>query len=372
MFDPFAICRPELRTIEPYQPGKTTEQIEVQFGVRDAVKLASNENLLGPSKRVAEMLAGATGDICFYPDGNGQALKDLLAAHHNVSSQQITLGNGSNEVLEFVSRAFLTPGKSAVYSEHAFAVYDLVTKLSGANSLIASPLPADDKHMPYGHDLAALSALVEENTSVIFIANPNNPTGTWLAESGLYDFIRGIPEQTIVVVDEAYAEYVVESDYLSCVKWLGEFPNLVVTRTFSKLFALAGLRIGYALSSPAIADVLNRLRQPFNVNMLAQRAAALALSDREHIDKSIAVNTGGMAVLQKGLQDMGITCLPSAANFICCEVGDAQSVYQRLLEQGVIVRPIAGYNLPNHLRVTVGLPEQNERFLNAMQRAMAT
>lgn len=367
-FDPFTICQAGLCDITPYQPGRTAQQIEEKFGIRNALKLASNENLLGPGERVVELLRGLTGNICFYPDGGGQALKELLAAHYKVTCSQITLGNGSNEILELIARGFLAPGKSAVYSQHAFAVYSLVTKLSGADALVASSRSVADANMPYGCDLAAINALIEPTTAVVFIANPNNPTGTWLSASELYDFMRGVPKNTIVVMDEAYAEYVEESDYSSCIGWLAEFPNLIVTRTFSKLFALAGLRIGYALSSTAIADILNRLRQPFNVNVLAQKAAAAAISDQAHIDKSVALNREGLAVLRKGLEDMGIACLPSAANFICYEIGDAQLIYQRLLENGIIVRPIDGYHLPHHLRVTVGLPEHNERFLDAMRR----
>ncbi len=369
-FDPFALCQPGLRDIKPYQPGSTAEQIEEKFGIRDALKLASNENLLGPSERVAQALNDGGKEARFYPDGAGRALKELLAAHCDVTPAQITLGNGSNELLELIARGFLAPAKSAAYSQHAFAAYELVTKLSGAKAVVAAARSPADESMPYGCDLAAMGAAIGPATAVVFIANPNNPTGTWLATSELYDFVRAVPANTIVVIDEAYAEYVEAPDYPSCAGWLAEFPNLIVTRTFSKLFALAGLRIGYAVSSPAIADILDRLRQPFNVNALAQAAAAVALSDRAHIAKSIALNREGLAILREGLEGMNLACLPSAANFICCEVGDAQSVYKRLLEQGVIVRPIGGYDLPCHLRITVGLPEHNERFLSAMRRVM--
>lgn len=369
-FDPSSLCQPSLCDITPYQPGRTAEQIEAQFGVRNAVKLASNENLAGPGECAVRVLTEASPDAGFYPDSGGRELKRLLAKRHGVAPDQITLGNGSNEVIELVGRCFLAAGKGAVYSRHAFAVYPLVTRISGANAQVAPARAADDG-MPYGHDLAAMLELAGRNTAVVFIANPNNPTGTWLTSSELHEFIRALPGHVVVVVDEAYAEYVNEAGYPDCTQWLGEFPNLVVTRTFSKLFALAGLRIGYALSSADIAGLLNRLRQPFNVNALAQKAAAAALFDRAHIDASIAANREGLALLGKGLRDIGVPCLPSVANFVCCEVGDAAAVYERLLHEGIIVRPVAEYNLPRHLRVTVGLPEHNARFLDAMKRVMA-
>ncbi|MDD9807508.1 MAG: histidinol-phosphate transaminase [Gammaproteobacteria bacterium] len=364
-FDPLDYCRPGLAGLAPYEPGKPPGALERELGVRDAVKLASNENLRGPSPQALAALRRALTDVHFYPDGGGHQLKELLAARHGVAPGQITLGNGSNELLELTARCFLGPAAAAVYSRHAFAVYALVTQASGADARVAAPLPAADA-MPCGNDLEAMLEQVNDATAVVFIANPNNPTGTWAGEAALRGFLRRLPRRVVAVVDQAYAEYAAGADCPDAAAWLGEFPNLIVTRTFSKVFALAGLRIGYALSSPAMAELLNRLRQPFNVNGPAQCAAAAALGDRRHLDDSVRANAAGLARLRDGLSRLGVACLPSAANFLCFEVGDdARRVYDELLVRGVIVRPLANYKLPRHLRVTVGLPEHNERFLDA-------
>ncbi len=364
-FDPLDCCRAGISGLAPYQPGKPPQQLERELGVRDAVKLASNENLRGPSPKVAAALRQALGEIHFYPDGGGHELKALLAAHHGVAPGQVTLGNGSNELLELAGRCFLGPGAAAVYSRHAFAVYALVVQASGAEARVAPPLPASDA-MPFGHDLEAMLGRVNDATAVVFIANPNNPTGTWAGQDALRGFLRRLPRRVVAVVDQAYGDYAAHADCADAAAWLDEFPNLIVTHTFSKIFALAGLRIGYALSSPAMADLLNRLRQPFNVNAPAQCAAAAALGDRRHVDESVRANAAGLARLREGCARFGVSGLPSAANFLCIEVGgEARRIYEELLARGVIVRPLTNYELPGHLRVTVGLPEHTERFLDA-------
>ena len=369
-FNPYDICMPELCDIVPYQAGDSAQQIEAQFGIRNALKLSSNENLLGPGDKVKAMLTHALGEINFYPDGGGDELKATLAKHYDLSAQQVTLCNGSNEALEFIARCFLSSGKNAICAEHAFAVYKTVIKLSGASAKIALPNSTTDS-MPYGHNLEEMLKLVDQSTRLIFIANPNNPTGTWISHSELYRFMLALPTNIPVVIDEAYAEYVDSPDYPNSIDLLSEFDNLIITRTFSKIFGLAGLRVGYTLSSIEIAHILNAIRQPFNVNMLAQKAAKTALSDVEHIQKSREINKQGLQFLQAELKNMGIACLPSCANFVCFEAGNADAVYKGLIKKGVIVRPIANYNLPQYLRVTIGLPEHNERFLEAVKSVLA-
>ena len=365
-FDPRDYCRPGIADLAAYEPGTSGARLANEPGAGDALTLASNENLLGPSARVLEALRGALGDVHFYPDGAGLRLKESLARRHGVTPAHVTLGNGSNEVLELAARCFLGPGDEAVWSRHAFAVYALATQAAGAVSRVAPPRPASDA-MPYGHDTDAMLERVNDATRVVFIANPNNPTGTWIGADALHDFLRRLPRRVVAVVDQAYAEYATPADYPEAAAWLDEFPNLIVTRTFSKVHALAGLRVGYALASPAIGDLLNRLRQPFNVNALAQHAAAAALADEEHVAASVAANAAALAQLRAGCARLGVACLPSAANFLCLEIGDdAQRVYRRLLERGVIVRPLSNYGLARHLRVTTGRPEHNERFLEAL------
>jgi len=358
-----------VRGLEPYVPGKPLEELERDYGIRDAIKLASNENPLGPSPAVLAAMRGELGSVALYPDGSGFRLRRALAAKLGVLPEQITLGNGSNDVLVLLAETFLGPRTHAVYSEYAFLVYRLAVQATGAGATIAAALPADDAQ-PYGHDLDALRAALDAHTRLLFIANPNNPTGTAIEAARLRRFLAGVPADVVVVLDEAYREYASHPDGES-VSWLGEFPNLVITRTFSKIHALAGLRIGYAVSDPGIADLLNRVRQPFNVNSIALAAAEAALADSEHVVRSREVNARGMAQLSAGFAQLGIRVPRSAGNFVLADLGrPAGPVYERLLRQGVITRPVANYGLPRHLRVTVGLPEQNERFLGALRTAL--
>ena len=359
-----------VRGIAPYVPGKPLEELEREYGVKDSVKLASNENPLGPSPKVLAAIAQASAELGLYPDGNGFRLKQAIAQHMRCAMEQITLGNGSNDLLEMAAEAFLTPDTEAVYSQYAFAIYGIVVQATGAVARVAPAYP-EGHPMALGHDLDAMRKLVNERTRVVFVANPNNPTGTWAAKNALKSFIADLPQTTTVVVDEAYAEYVDHPEYPSASEWLDEFPNLIVTRTFSKAYGLAGLRVGYGLAHPAISDMLNRVRQPFNVNSLALAAAVAALADSEHLARSVALNRQGMQQLLAGFTRLGVRYYPSIGNFLLVDCGrPAAQVYDALLRLGVIVRPIGGYGLPTHLRISIGAPAQNERLLAALQSVL--
>jgi histidinol-phosphate aminotransferase len=355
--------------IAPYIPGKPLEEVEREYGIRDSIKLASNENPLGPGKKAREAMASAISAVGLYPDGNGFALKQALALKHGCDISCITLGNGSNDVLVMLAESFLTPSVEAIYSQYGFAVYPIAIQATGATARVAKALPDSDA-MPLGHDLNAMRALISERTRLVFIANPNNPTGTWLSASALEEFVGSVPSHVIVVIDEAYIEYA-GPEFADASKWLARYSNLVVTRTFSKAYGLAGLRVGYALSNPHIANVLNRVRQAFNVNAIALSAARAALEDIEHLQKSVAMNDAGMKQLAEGLANMPVRVLPSAGNFVLVDCGrSALAIYEAMLRQGVIVRPVANYGLPNHLRLTIGTGEQNERMLAAFAHAL--
>jgi histidinol-phosphate aminotransferase len=330
---------------------------------KDIVKLASNENPRGIGPRTRAAIERTLGELSRYPDGNGFELKDALARRHGVDMSQIVLGNGSNDVLEMVALAFLGPGRAAVYAQHAFAVYPLATQAAGALGIEVS---ARD----YGHDLAAMRQALRTDSRVVFIANPNNPTGTLLSADALHAFLESVPETVAVVLDEAYVEYLDPTERAPSLAWMAEFPNLILTRTFSQAYGLAGLRVGYALARPEVADLLNRVRQPFNVNSLALAAAAAALDDAEFLAESKRVNDAGMVQLTEGFRKLGLAWIPSRGNFVSVRVGEAARVFQALLRRGVIVRPVANYGMPEHLRVSVGLPEQNARFLTALAETL--
>lgn len=353
-----------VRAIAPYQPGKPISELERELGLREVIKLASNENPLGPSPRALAAVREALPELARYPDGNGFELKRALSRKLGVTMDQVVLGNGSNDVLELVARVFLAPGLCAVYSQHAFAVYPLAVQAIGAQGI---EVPARD----YGHDLEAMLDAIEEHTRLVFIANPNNPTGTLVSPAQLLAFLRRVPPTVVVVLDEAYYEYLPQDMKSHSETWIGEFPNLVVTRTFSKVYGLAALRVGYALASPRVADLMNRLRQPFNVNTLGQVAAVAALEDTEFVAKSVALNRAGMIQITAGLMELDLAFIPSYGNFVCFRVGDADGVYQKLLRKGVIVRPVTSYGLPEHLRVSVGLESENARFLTALREVLA-
>ncbi len=369
-FDPVSLAAPGVRTLAPYVPGKPISELEREYGVSDSIKLASNENPLGPGPRALEAIARATREIGLYPDGGGYELKRALARKHAIGPECITLGNGSNEILVMIAEAFLTPDSEAVYSQYAFAIYHISVQATGAAGRIATA-HGPENTMPFGHDLDEMARLITPRTRLIFIANPNNPTGTWIDRSALKRFIASAPSTALIVVDEAYIEYVEDPQFPDASRWLQEFPNLIVTRTFSKAYGLAGLRCGYALSHPRVADVLNRVRQAFNVNSLALAAACAALEDVEHLRQSVTVNREGMAQLQAGFSALGLSQSPSRGNFILvdCE-RPAHAVYDAMLRQGVIVRPVGAYQLPNHLRISIGTREQNARMLSALKSAL--
>ena len=355
---------PSVRGLEPYQPGKPIEELEREYGVTHAIKLASNENPLGPSAQAVSAARAALSDIHRYPDGNGFALKTALARKLGVIPESITLGNGSSDILEFLARAFVQPENEVVFSEHAFALYPIVTRAVGAKPVVT-------KARDWGHDLAAMRAAVNARTRLVFIANPNNPTGTWIKARELESFMQAMPAHVLVAIDAAYFEYVQEPEYPNTIGWGMRFPNLVTTRTFSKAYGLAGLRVGYGVSSPAIADILNRVRPPFNVNSVALAAATAALDDDAHVTAAVQTNRQGRDQLTGAIAKFGLKFIPSVGNFVCvdCE-RPAAPVYERLLRAGIIVRPLANYGMPNHLRVTVGLPEENERFIKALEQAI--
>ena len=363
--------------LAPYVPGKPLDELERELGIQGAIKLASNENPLGPSPAALHVLREHAANVHLYPDGNGFKLKQALAQTLGVGIDSITLGNGSNDVLDLIARAFLGQDmgkhRGAVFSEYAFAVYAISTQAVGGLAQVAQALPADHAQQPYGHDLAAMRAAITEQTRVVFLANPNNPTGTWVEKDALYAFIASVPADVLVVVDEAYIEFVDEdSDFPNALAWLAEFPNLIITRTFSKIHGLAGLRVGYAVSHPQVAEVLNRVRQPFNVNLLAMDAAIAALSDSEHIERTRKLNSAGLAQVRAGLANLGLSALPSMGNFLCIDMRrPAHVVYDALLRQGVITRPVAGYGLPQHLRVSIGTEAENARFLEALKIVMS-
>lgn len=356
--------------LTPYVPGKPIEELERELGVTDALKLASNENPLGASPKAREAVLASLDELASYPDGNGLALKSVLARRLDLQVDQITLGNGSNEILELVARAYLGPGREAVFPAHAFAIYPLVTRAVGAESRVTAVNPPGHAQ-PYGCDLDALLAGINERTRVVFLANPNNPTGTWLEHDEVRRLLEAVPASVLVVLDEAYVEYAEVPGYGPALDLLARFPNLIVTRTFSKVYGLAALRIGYSVSNPQVAEILNRVRQPFNTNTLAQAAAVAALDDREHVGASVRMNTAGLEQLGTAFDARGLAHIPSAANFISVDVGrDADIVYQALLREGVIVRPIANYGLPRHLRITVGREQDNARVVAALDRVL--
>ncbi len=355
--------------LHPYQPGKPIGELEREYGVNNIIKLASNENPLGPSPRALAAMHDVLDDVWLYPDGNGFELKQKLAAKHAVATDRITLGNGSSDVLEFAVRVFVNSGDEVLFSEHSFALYPILTQAVGGKGIVA---PAKN----WGHDLEAMRARVSERTKVIFIANPNNPTGTWVSATELEAFLSEVPEHVLVVVDEAYFDYAIDPDtgadnYPDCSGWVDRYPNLMVARTFSKSYGLAGLRVGYAVSHPQVAELMNRVRPPFNVNSVALVAAAAALDDREHLSRSVSMNASGLKQLASGFDVLELEYIPSVGNFISVDLGrNSAPVYEALLREGVIVRPIANYGLPDHLRVTVGKKDENERFLSALKKVL--
>ncbi|MDR2186495.1 MAG: histidinol-phosphate transaminase [Azonexus sp.] len=355
---------PYIRAISPYQPGKPITELAREMGipVERIVKLASNENPLGMSPQAREAVDKAIAGIERYPDQFDLVAK--IAARGKVDAKQVVLGNGSNDVLDLAARVFLAPGRSAVFAQYAFAVYPLATLSAGAELIAA---PARD----YGHDLAAMRAAIRPDTRLVWIANPNNPTGNFLPYAEVRAFLETVPREVVVVLDEAYNDYLPPTDRVDAAGWIEDFPNLVICRTFSKIYGLAGLRVGYALAAPAVADLMNRVRQPFNVNNLALAAAVAALDDDAFLAASYQQNRSGMAQIIAGLDSFGLEYIAPHGNFVTFKLSDAAAVNQRLLRQGVIVRPLGGYGLPDWLRVTIGTTAENSRFLEALGQALS-
>jgi histidinol-phosphate aminotransferase len=361
----FELAPEYIRSIAAYQPGKPISDLAREMGLdpQSIVKLASNENPLGMSPKAHEAVMDAMGDIARYPDGGAIELRLRLASLYQVNPNQIVFGNGSNDILELVARTFLTPQDEAVFSEHAFAIYALASQAVGAKGIAA---PAKD----FGHDLEAMLGSIHDKTRVVFIANPNNPTGTLIPKNILRDFIERVPKEVLIVLDEAYDEYLLDQDKSEAISWVNTFDNLLVSRTFSKAFGLAGLRLGFAVTSEPVANLMNRVRQPFNVNGLAQVAAIASLDDEAFVERSRALNQAGMKQITDGLKALGLSYIPSFGNFVSFEVPNVAEVNLNLLKSGVIVRPIANYGLPSYLRVSIGLFSENASFLEVLGNSL--
>lgn len=360
-----------IQALHPYQAGKPVEELERELGISSAIKLASNENPWGCSALVTEAVNKTLKDISLYPDANAFYLKQALAKKYNVLENQITIGNGSNDILDLLARTFLTVGDEAIYSEYAFLVYPLVVQAVGATARIAKAFPSEHEQ-PYGHDLNAMLALINDKTKIIFIANPNNPTGTWFDKAALDSFIKKVPTSIVIVLDEAYCEYVNEASYPNGLDFLSGYDNVVVTRTFSKIYGLASLRVGYAISHSSICDVLNRVRQPFNGNAIALSAAQVSIDDDDFVRECNHNNTQALNDFTKYLDEKGLSYIPSVANFLTVNFGeDAIQVYEALLQKGVIVRPVSNYQLNYYLRISMGTEEEMARLKQALDDVLS-
>ncbi|MCZ6463378.1 MAG: histidinol-phosphate transaminase [Proteobacteria bacterium] len=354
------LLNPHILSLEPYQPGKPVEELERELGITGSIKVASNENAWGPSPAALVALRRALDDANRYPDGACFALRDRLARERGVDPEQLVFGCGADELLELLAKCFLAPGDEVVYAWPSFAMYPIVVQGNGGTP-VPVPLGAD-----LVHDLPAMANAVGPLTKLVIVCNPNNPTGTSVGAEAFDRFARALPESVVLVVDEAYAEYARRPDFPDALAWIGRRPGTVVLRTFSKLYGLAGLRIGYGIADPELASYLQRARHPFNVNRLAEVAALAALDDGEHVEKTLRGNAEGIEYLTRELGALGIEVWPSDANFLLARTGAA--VYEKLLRDGVIVRPLHGFGMPDHVRITVGLPEENERVVKALRR----
>lgn len=349
-----------IRTLVPYAPGKPVEEVEREYGIAGSVKLASNENPLGPSPKALQAIREKMHQLHLYPDGNCYYLKLGLAAKLRAQAENLIFGNGSNELIELSVRTFLKPGDEAIMAHQAFVVYRLVVQAAGG---ICRIVPLRD----YKHDLMGMARAITPKTRMIFLANPNNPTGTIYRKEEWERFLEQITPDVMLIVDEAYFEYVTESDYPNSLGYHAPERNILTLRTFSKLYGLAGLRIGYGSGRKEIVDLMQRVRQPFNVNAAAQWAALAALDDNDHVKRSLEVNGEGMRYLTAEIGRLGLEQIPSAANFVLVRVGDGQKVFQELLKRGVIVRPMEAYDFPHHIRVTIGTKAENERFIECLK-----
>ena len=353
--------KPGIDTIQPYQGGKPIEEVQRELGITDIIKLASNENPLGPSPIAVQAIAESAAQVHLYPDSNAYYLKRDLAQHLGISPELLILGNGSNDVLQLIAEAYIAPGDEVIYAAGAFVVYSLVTKLCDATAVVV-PMVNDT------HDLSAMATAITDKTKVIFVANPNNPTGTMVTADETAAFMEQVPDDVLVVFDEAYYEYVARPDYPQTLPYVLEGRNFIITRTFSKIYGLAGLRIGYGIAPPMLVETLNRVRQPFNCSLLGQAAARAALKDTAHVKESQKSNAAGKAFLYKAFDNMGLPYIQTEGNFIMLHVEPSGAeITDALLKQGVIVRPMAGYGYPNTIRVTIGTQQENERFIEALK-----
>jgi histidinol-phosphate aminotransferase len=356
---------PFLKSLPVYQPGRPIEEVARELGLPagSIIKVASNENPFGPSPLAVAAMQTALAGVNLYPDGNAFYLKQKLAAKLGVEPANLVLGNGSNEILEFVAHALLAPEANAVVSQFCFAVYPIVTKLFGANLIT---VPAKN----YGHDLPAMLRAITPQTRIVFVANPNNPTGTLAPREDLIKFVNAVPDDVLLVMDEAYIEFLDDPlDLVSLIR-LGARKNLILMRTFSKIYGLAGLRIGYGIGNPEFIAALEKIRQPFNINLLAQTAALAALDDKEHVRKTRVNNFAGLDFFERAFRDLKLEFVPSHANFILARVDEGQRVFEAMQKQGVIVRPMGGYQLPEWIRISIGTPKENERCLGALKSAL--
>ena len=352
--------KPWIAALTPYQPGKPIDELERELGISDVVKLASNENPLGPSPRAIEAVQRVLAGVHRYPDGASFALRSKLVAKLGVAPEQLVFGCGADELLELVAKSFLGPGDEAVFAWPSFAMYPIVTKGMGATPV---PVPLDADLV---HDLDAMAAAITERTRVVMVCNPNNPTGTSVGAAAFDRFAASLPDDVVLLIDEAYVDFARRADFPDALGWVARRPGTVTVRTFSKIAGLAGLRVGYAVADPELAGYLERARHPFNVNLLAEAAAVAALDDHEHLDRTVRQNTEGLGYLRRELGALGIETWPSEANFVLAKPGPG--TYERLLREGVIVRPLVGFGMPDHVRITVGRPEENERLVKALRR----
>lgn len=365
-FDATRLANPATAALRAYDPGHDLPALRLRFGAAIA-ELGSNENALGPSPRAIEAMRAALAESYRYPDPRGAALKAALTAQLGVDAGRIALGNGSHELLMLLAQCFADPAHSVVFSQYGFAVFPIATAAAGAQPIRVPALPRGHATAPFGHDLDALARAVREDTRLVYLANPNNPTGTWFEDAALAAFLARVPREVLVVVDEAYHEFVDAAGLSSALHLAGRHPNLVVTRTFSKAYALAGLRVGYLVADPSVVAVVERLRESFNLNNVALAGAEAALADREHLQRSRALNASERGWLVAELARRGYACLPSQTNFVLVDLArDAAELESRLFERGVIVRPMGGYGLPQTLRISVGSRDENERLLSAL------
>jgi histidinol-phosphate aminotransferase len=363
--NPEKLVYPTVAALNPYEPGKPIEELQRELGIGEPIKLASNENPLGPSPKALAAVRAASGELNRYPDGASWALREKIAAHHKVAAHQIFLASGSVEVLNLLAFLFLRPGLNAVFSQHCFAIYPLAAAAAGGAAKVV-PM-----RLGYLFDLDGIAAALDADTRVVFLDNPNNPTGSIFRRAEWERFLARVPEHVVIVADEAYFEFVRDHDYPDSIAYHDGQRMIVTLRTFSKIFGLAGLRVGYAVSSPAMIRLLNNVRQPFNVTSLAQAGALAGMDDADHVRETLRVNAEGMAYLEREFQRLGVPYVPSHANFMLADVGDGRAVFDRLLELGVIVRPVGGYSLPSHVRISIGLEAENRRLVAALEQVLS-